>query len=55
MDTKEPYNFSWFIVNKIAACAYPKSIKEIQWLLKQGIKHILCLDKVMFNSHISHT
>ena len=45
-DKKAPYNFSWFIVNKVAACAYPKSVGEVEWLIEQGIKHILCLDQV---------
>ena len=47
---KEPYNFSWFIVNEVGACAHPKSVSEIQWLVKQGIKHVLCLDKVNFTT-----
>ena len=46
MAIKEPYNFSWFIVNEVAACAYPKYLGEVEWLTKQGIKHILCLSEV---------
>ena len=46
MAVKEPYNFSWFIVNEVAACGYPKSLQEVEWLTKQGIKHILCLSEV---------
>ena len=46
-DVKAPYNFSWFIVNEIAACAHPKTVGEVKWLMQQGIKHILCLDQVL--------
>ena len=48
-DVKAPYNFSWFIVNKLAACAYPKTVGEVKWLKEQGIKHILCLDQVLLS------
>ena len=41
-DVKAPYNFSWFIVNEVAACAHPKTVGEVKWLMEQGIKHILC-------------
>ena len=46
-DVKAPYNFSWFIVNEVAACAHPKTVGEVKWLKEQGIKHILCLDQVL--------
>ena len=52
-DIKAPYNFSWFIVNKVAACAYPKSVGEVKWLMEQGIKHVLCLDQVSNNEILS--
>ena len=40
-----PWNFSWFKENEIAASAAPEDSKELNWLKKQGIKHILCLDR----------
>ena len=41
-----PSNFSWLIVNEIAGCGFPRQVSEFQWLKIQGIKHILCLERV---------
>lgn len=38
-----PSNFSWVIVNKLAASGRPTSKREVEWLVEQGIKSILTL------------
>lgn len=36
--TGRPDNFSWLIKNKLAGSAIPTSIKEIDWVIEQGVK-----------------
>ena len=39
--TGRPDNFSWLIKNKLAGSAIPTSIKEIDWVIEQGVKSIV--------------
>lgn len=39
----KPSNFSWVIKDKLAASGRPTSKREVEWLVKQGIKSILTL------------
>ena len=39
----KPTSFSWVIKDKIAASGRPTSKREVEWLVKQGIKSILTL------------
>ncbi len=41
--TGRPDNFSWLIKNKLAGSAIPTSIKEIDWVIEQGIKSIVTI------------
>ncbi|KAM9435416.1 dual specificity protein phosphatase 23-like [Clarias gariepinus] len=38
-----PPNFSWVEVNKVAGLAWPCSPAHYRFLLKNGIKHLVCL------------
>ena len=38
-----PLNFSWIVKNELAAMAWPQSIANLQFLEKQGIKHLVTL------------
>ncbi|XP_060772377.1 dual specificity protein phosphatase 23a [Neoarius graeffei] len=38
-----PPNFSWVEVNKVAGLAWPSSPAHYQYLVKNGIKHLVCL------------
>ena len=41
--TGSPDNFSWLIKNKLAGSAIPTSIKEIDWVIEQGVKSIVTI------------
>ena len=41
--TGRPDNFSWLIKNKLAGSAIPTSIKEIDWVIEQGVKSIVTI------------
>lgn len=38
-----PYNFSWFIENKIAAMGFPQSVANLNYLVDVGINHLITL------------
>ncbi|XP_042357060.1 dual specificity protein phosphatase 23b isoform X1 [Plectropomus leopardus] len=38
-----PHNFSWVEPNKLAGLALPRMTAEYQYLLDNGIKHLVCL------------
>ncbi|XP_049701509.2 dual specificity protein phosphatase 23 [Helicoverpa armigera] len=47
-ETKEyesypPYNFSWFIENKIAAMGFPQTVENLNYLADVGVNHLITL------------
>lgn len=38
-----PYNFSWFIENKIAAMGFPQTVANLNYLTDVGINHLITL------------
>ncbi|XP_075985475.1 dual specificity protein phosphatase 23-like [Anticarsia gemmatalis] len=38
-----PYNFSWFIPNKIAAMGCPQSVANLNYLVDVGVNHLITL------------
>lgn len=43
MASTPPHNFSWVVPNKLAGLALPRMTSEYQFLLDNGIKHLVCL------------
>ncbi|XP_028029498.1 dual specificity protein phosphatase 23-like [Bombyx mandarina] len=38
-----PYNFSWFVENKIAAMGWPQTVENLNYLVEVGIDHLITL------------
>lgn len=38
-----PYNFSWFVENKIAAMGFPQSVANLNYLVDVGVNHLITL------------
>lgn len=38
-----PYNFSWFIENKIAAMGWPQTVENLNYLSDIGVNHLVTL------------
>ncbi|CAG9131630.1 unnamed protein product [Plutella xylostella] len=38
-----PYNFSWFIPNKIAAMGWPQTVENLNYLAYNGVDHLVTL------------
>ncbi|TNM95838.1 dual specificity protein phosphatase 23 [Takifugu rubripes] len=43
MASSPPHNFSWVEKGKVAGLALPRMTSEYQFLLDNGIKHLVCL------------
>ncbi|KAM9842155.1 dual specificity protein phosphatase 23 isoform 1-T1 [Aulostomus maculatus] len=43
MASTPPHNFSWVEPNKLAGLALPRMTSEYQYLLDNGIQHLVCL------------
>lgn len=43
MGSFPPHNFSWVEEGKLAGLALPRMTSEYQYLLDNGIKHLVCL------------
>ncbi|KAG7265839.1 hypothetical protein CRUP_010481 [Coryphaenoides rupestris] len=43
MTSNAPHNFSWVEPGKLAGLALPRMTAEYQYLLDQGIQHLVCL------------
>ncbi|XP_056249259.1 dual specificity protein phosphatase 23b isoform X1 [Seriola aureovittata] len=43
MTSTPPHNFSWVEPDKLAGLALPRMTSEYQYLLDNGIKHLVCL------------
>jgi len=43
MTSNAPHNFSWVDPGKLAGLALPRMTAEYQYLLDQGIQHLVCL------------
>lgn len=43
MASTPPHNFSWVEPGKVAGLALPRMTSEYQYLLDNGIKHLVCL------------
>ncbi|XP_047467041.1 dual specificity protein phosphatase 23b [Mugil cephalus] len=43
MSSSAPHNFSWVDPGKVAGLAMPRMTCEYQYLLDNGIKHLVCL------------
>lgn len=43
MASTPPHNFSWVEPGKLAGLALPRMTSEYQYLLDNGIKHLVCL------------
>ncbi|XP_063905574.1 dual specificity protein phosphatase 23-like [Zophobas morio] len=41
--TNCPWNFSWVVPNELAAMAWPQTTSNIEYLLLQGIRHLVTL------------
>lgn len=42
-DAYPPWNFSWVVQNELAAMAWPQTEANVQYLIQQGIKHLVTL------------
>lgn len=42
-DSYPPYNFSWFIPNKIAAMGWPQTEENLNYLVDVGVDHLITL------------
>ncbi|XP_028172508.1 dual specificity protein phosphatase 23-like [Ostrinia nubilalis] len=38
-----PYNFSWFIENKVAAMGWPQTVENLNYLADVGVDHLITL------------
>lgn len=38
-----PWNFSWVVPGKLAAMAWPQNIENLNYLVEQGINHVITL------------
>ncbi|XP_059055694.1 dual specificity protein phosphatase 23-like [Achroia grisella] len=38
-----PYNFSWFVENKIAAMGWPQTVANLNYLVDAGVNHLVTL------------
>lgn len=38
-----PYNFSWFIENKIAAMGFPQTVENLNYIADVGVNHLVTL------------
>lgn len=38
-----PYNFSWFIENKVAAMGWPQTVANLNYLADVGVNHLITL------------
>ncbi|XP_013191713.2 dual specificity protein phosphatase 23 [Amyelois transitella] len=38
-----PYNFSWFIENKIAAMGWPQTVENLNYIADVGVNHLITL------------
>ncbi|CAH2057376.1 unnamed protein product, partial [Iphiclides podalirius] len=38
-----PYNFSWFIKDKVAAMGWPQTVENLNYLVDAGISHLITL------------
>ncbi|KAL3275931.1 hypothetical protein HHI36_020665 [Cryptolaemus montrouzieri] len=47
-----PYNFSWVVQNELAAMACPNTESNLQFLIDQGIEHIITLSPENIPSEI---
>lgn len=43
IETCPPSNFSWIVKNKLAAMACPKTPSNLEYLVQEGIKHLVTL------------
>jgi atypical dual specificity phosphatase len=49
--TGRPTNFNWVIVDKLAGCGIPTSLREIKWLAKEhGIRSIITIKEKPLSS-----
>lgn len=42
-DSYPPYNFTWFIENKIAAMGWPQTVENLNYLADVGVNHLITL------------
>ena len=38
-----PYNFSWFVENKIAAMGFPQTVENLNFIADAGVNHLITL------------
>ncbi|RZC37241.1 hypothetical protein BDFB_014515, partial [Asbolus verrucosus] len=38
-----PWNFSWVVENQLAAMAWPQTVSNLEYLVQQGIGHLVTL------------
>ncbi|CAK1591254.1 unnamed protein product [Parnassius mnemosyne] len=42
-DSYPPYNFSWFVKDKVAAMGWPQTVENLNYLVDSGINHLITL------------
>lgn len=43
LEAYPPYNFTWFVENKIAAMGWPQTVENLNYLVDVGINHLITL------------
>lgn len=46
-DSHSPYNFSWIVSNELAGMGWPRTVANLNFLVQQGIKHLVTLSPEM--------
>lgn len=46
-DSHPPYNFSWIVQNELAGMGWPRTVANLNFLVQQGIRHLITLSPEM--------
>lgn len=46
-DAHPPYNFSWIVHNELAGMGWPRTVPNLNFLVQQGIRHLITLSPEM--------
>ncbi len=51
MPAMQPYNFCWIIQGVLAGSSLPSQASHLQFLVNQGVKHLVSLTKLKPSMH----
>lgn len=46
-DSHAPYNFSWIVPNELAGMGWPRTVANLNFLVQNGIRHLVTLSPEM--------